>query len=167
MERQVFLVRVDPQEWDFKDKEKDWGSIDEGDWVPFGPLFEQGMKKGDHIEHKEHIDKIRMKDIVIGYTCYEKKCIEALGRIISNKFDYIDGKRFLIQKTTQLKNPIPREAIKEILESDRFLKVKQPTVTLVNPEDWDKIKSIILKENEVEEDIEKLESGSDEWYIND
>mgnify|MGYP001597257694 FL=1 len=166
MERQVFLVRVDPLEWNFKDKEKDWGSIDVGDWVPFGPL-EENIQNIKPIKWKEHIDKIRMKDIVIGYTCYEKKCIEALGRVVSNKFDYIDGKRFLIQKTTQLNNPIPRDAIKEILESDRFLKVKQPTVTLVNPEDWDKIKSIILKENNIKEDIEKLESGSDEWYIND
>ena len=158
---------MDPVEWPFKDKEKDWGSIDEGDWVPFGPLFESGMKKGDYIERKEHIDKIRMRDIIICYSCYEKKYIEALGRIVSDKFTYIDGTRFLIQKTTQLKNPIHREAILDILKNDPLLKVNQPTVTIVKSEDWDKIKKIILKENPVEEDIEKLEAGSDEWYFND
>ena len=164
MNRQVFLVRVDPEQWAFKGKKKDWGNIDEGDWVPFGPLFEQGMKKGDYIEYKEHIDQTRIKDIIIGYSCYEKKYVEALGRIVSNRFDYINEKTFLIQKTTQLKNPIHREMIKDILESDSKLKVNQPTVTLVKNDDWEKIKKIILEKNpELSEDINKLVAGRDDW----
>ena len=156
MERQIFLVRVNPELWKFKGKEKDWEGIDEGDWVPFWA----GHK------YPEDIKQVKIRDIVIGYSCYEpKKCIESLGRIVSDGlFEYLDGKRFLIQKTTQLKTPIPRDLIKDILEDDPKLRVNHPTVTKVKPDDWNKIKEIILQHNpDVEEDIQKLENGSDEW----
>ena len=156
MTHQTFLVRVNPDQWKFKGREKDWEKIDEGDWVPFW---------GEH-KYKEDIEKARMFDIIIGYSCYEpKKCIESLGRVISNGlFDCIDGKRFLIQKTTQLKQPINRDLIKDILESDPKLNVNQPTVTLINEGDWKKIKSLIIEKNpELKGDIEKLDSGNNEW----
>ena len=167
MEKQVFLVRVDRKQWDFKGKEKDWETIDVGDWVPFSPLFTPGLEKGDYIERKEHINRIKIKDIVIGYTCYEKKCIEVLGRMVSDQFNYIDGKAVLIQKTTQLKTPISRDAIKEIMESDPPLKANQPTITEVKEHSWHKIKEIILESNpEAAGDIMRLEEGRENWDSN-
>lgn len=152
----VFLIRVDSQQWCFKNLEKDWEDIDEGDWVPFSC----GNK------HEEDIERIKMGDIILGYSCYDqKKCIESLGRVVSQSpFESLDGNFFLIQKITQLSNPVSRKDLLPIFELDPKLKMNQPTVTLVLPEIWVQIKDLILKDNsEAAEDIRKLETQSDDW----
>ncbi len=163
MEKQIFLIRINPERWLFKGKEKSWEDIGEGNWIPIGSLFESKVKEyGPIIKHKKHIHKIKEKDIVVGYTCGQKQ-INSLGRIVSNSFDCFDGKRILIQVTTHLKHPISREKIKHILEKDNFLKQSQPTVTFVKTQEWEEIKKMILEENPVEKDIKKLEEGSNKW----
>ena len=160
MERQVFLVRVNPDDWGWSNKPHNWDDLELGGNVSFD---------GDCKSHK-HIQDIRLHDIFVGYNMDNPNkpqernlSVVCIGRIISNGcFKSIgsndeNSKRFLVQKVLTLKKSLPLTWMKENIEDlgfDRY------TVIKLSEEDWINIKNkVISDEPEHEKLIKQLESS--------
>lgn len=156
MERQIFLIRVNPKDWLWEGKPRNWDDLKLGGDISFD----------GNCKNRTDINKIRLHNIFVGYNMdnpnkppKRNKCIVCLGRIVSdgcfNSVGYKENnnKRFLVQKTINLKNPL-------FIEGLTPLKPYQPTVVKLSIDDWDIIKKkILVKEPKHKEMIEHLENS--------
>lgn len=160
MERQIFLVRVNPINWTWDDKDHNWDDLEVGGNVSFD---------GDCENYKD-IRDIKLHDVFVGYNMNHPNKLQernlsivCIGRIISDGcFKSVgsndeNSKRFLVQKVLTLKNPLPLTWMKENIKS---LGVYQHTVIKLSKDDWTNIKNkVVNDESKHEKLIKQLESG--------
>lgn len=160
MERQVFLIRVNPIDWTWNNKLHNWDDLEVGGNVSFD---------GD-CENNKDIQSIKLHDVFVGYNMDNPNkpqernlSIVCMGRIISDGcFKSVgsndeNSKRFLVQKAITLKNPLPLAWMRENITS---LGVYQHTVIKLSNGDWSNIKNqVINDEPQHEKLIKQLESS--------
>ena len=160
MERQVFLVRVNPKKWFGSKKYYNWDNLEVDTEVSFD---------GD-CENYKHIQDIKLHDIFVGYnmnnpnkSSERNKSIVCIGRVISNGcFKSVgsngkNSKRFLVHKVLELKNSLP---LKWMRKHFKTLGVYQHTVLKLSKKDWNNIKKEVIDyEPEYEKLIKKLEKS--------
>lgn len=167
MKRQIFLIKVNPEDWVCGEKEHNWDDLEVGAVVSFDC----------DCNIKNDIKEIKLHDIFLGYNMNEhnqhkerNKSIVCIGRIISdgcfisvhndNK-ERDSPKRFLVQKVFRLRNQLALDWLKE---KNIKLGINQDTVVKLEDKDWEIIEQEISKEPDIKNILGKLKES---WsYIN-
>lgn len=166
MDKQILLIKVNPDRWKWDDEPNSWDDIGNRAHVSF-----DGSCK-----NQKDIQNIKLHDIFVGYNMNHlhnrsnrNKAIVCAGRIISDGcfgsvgLEDDDNKRFLVQKVITLRVPISREWMKN---NNITLGINQHTVTGLSLNDWDAIKAqILLHEPEHKDKIDRMETGSDDLWL--